>query len=107
MTYQNKLRKVSEVMGKLQAATYHYWRPRLTAPFAVWQEDGEDIFSSNNSPTEVVAEGTLDYFTKQEFDPICDQIPRTLRENGIRCALLSVQHETDTGLIHYEWRWSI
>lgn len=107
MTYQDKLRRFSELLDSLPVAVHHYWRPRLNPPFMVWQEEGENALSCNNRPGEHTATGTLDYFTPTEFDPVADEIPRTLRAGGASCALISVQYEESTHLIHYEWSWEV
>ncbi|HMM31780.1 MAG TPA: hypothetical protein PKB13_08380 [Clostridia bacterium] len=64
--------------------------------------------SADNHLYSQVLTGTLDFFTKQEFDPLFDEIQDVL--NGIEAfswSLNSVQHEDDTGYIHYEWAWEM
>lgn len=88
---------------------YHYWRPRLEAPFCIWAEDGEgDSLHTNNHKSEQVITGTIDYFTKQDLDPTVDDIQSVLNE--IECfgwSLSSVDYEEDTNLIHYTWSFEI
>ena len=88
---------------------YHYWHPRLEAPFCIWAEDGEgDSLHSNNIKSEQVISGTIDYFTKIEYDTNVDLIQETL--NNAECLawqLNSVQYEEETNLIHYEWSFEV
>lgn len=88
---------------------YHYWRPRLEAPFLVWQEDGEDnaLHTSNHKAEQSIG-GTIDYYTKDEYDVMVETIQATLNTiENLGWSLSSVQFEEETNLIHYEWTFSI
>lgn len=89
---------------------YHFERPEEQGPpYAVWQEEGEkNAFSANNRKEEQTIEGTLDFFTQTEFDPLVDDIQDAL--NSIEnCSwnLDTVQYEDNTKLIHYTWSWEL
>lgn len=88
---------------------YHYWRPKLDPPFCVWAEDGEDdSFSSDNRKQEQQIHGTVDYFTKKEYDPTVDAIQSYLNSlDDFGWRLNSVQYEDETNLIHFEWEFWI
>ena len=88
---------------------YHYWRPRLEAPYCVWQEDGEgDTIWSNNHMEEQVITGTIDYFTRTEYDPMINQIQNALNDaENVGWGLNSIQFEEETNLIHYEWSFEV
>ena len=88
---------------------YHYWRTREEAPYCVWQEESEgDSLHTGNHKTEQVITGTIDYFTKTEYDPIVDSIQDALNTvENLGWKLDSVSYEDDTGLIHYSWDWEI
>lgn len=107
MTLQNKLRSLYEPFLALDCDVRHYTRQSVF-PYVVWAEDGEDnSFHSNNHKTEQQITGTVDYFTKTEFDPIVDDIQEILDAEGIGWFLSAVQYEDETNLIHYTWRWSL
>lgn len=107
---QSVLRRIAEALTAITGLkVYHYWRPQLEAPFCVWAEDGEGESQwANNHKTEQVIKGTVDYFTRTEFDSNVDAIQAQL--NALETCgweLNSVQYEDSTNLIHYEWRFEI
>ena len=52
--------------------------------------------------------GTIDLYTRQEFDPAVDQIQEGLNTSeGVGWVLSSVQYEDETNLIHYEWTFAV
>lgn len=108
MTLQNKLANFGRGLAAV-TPTKHYWRPVETLPFCVWAEDSEDgSFETNNKKTQQQIHGTVDYFTKTEFDSVIDAIQdyfQTLEHFGWR--LESVQYEDETNAIHYEWEFWI
>ena len=53
--------------------------------------------------SEQAIEGTIDYFTRTEYDPNFEKIQEVLSEAEISYRLNSVQYEDETGYIHYEW----
>lgn len=111
MNLTSKLDRLTEAFASIEDLDIsHYLRPQQKkGAFAVWQEDGEvSSLEADNHKREQAIEGTLDYFTQLEGDPMINTIQETL--NGIECfgwELNSVQYEEDTEYIHYEWRWSI
>ena len=101
----DKLRRVGRTLSAVCAKTYHYKRPTSLAGCIVWQEDAEEgSFHVGNHLAEQQLHGTIDYFTKTEFDETIDNIQAALESNhSIGWRLSSIQYEDDTGLIHYEW----
>lgn len=115
MAIQEKLKKIHNTLMALSIASnagdkkvYHYWRPRLSAPYLIWAEDGPaDYYISDNRHSEISIHGTLDYFTKEEYDPVFDEIEAKLTELfESRWRWLSTQYEDGTGLIHHEWEFN-
>ena len=104
MWRKKMIEKIGEALSAVVPNTYHYWRPGLSAPFCVWSEDSGRSLNSDNGSRDFAHEGTVDYFTKEEFDPAIDLIQSAL---GEVCTfyLNSVQYEEETGLIHHEWAW--
>ena len=107
---QEKLSKIKDALTSIEnLKVYHYWRPRLQAPYLIWAEEGEgDSLWTSNHLQEQVIKGTVDYFTKTELDPIVDTIQEKL--NGVESLgwnLEAVQYEDETNLIHYSWYFEI
>ena len=105
-----QLKQIRDALTSIEGLNvYHYWHPRLQAPYCIWAEDGEgDSLWTGNHKSEQIITGTIDYFTKTEFDANVDNIQEAL--NGLEnCGwnLNSVQYEDDTGLIHFEWSFEI
>ena len=77
-------------------------------PAIVWAETGEDeSFHSDNRKSEQRIIGTVDLFTKTEFDDLIDSVQTALENLGLTWALESVQYEDETKVIHYEWTWGV
>ena len=75
--------------------------------YFVWQEDGRNDLSGDNSHSEQAVTGTTDLYTKQEFDPWGDALEKALTEAGIAWTLVSAGLETETGAWHYSWDWEV
>lgn len=108
MTYSQKLKKVRDALLSVSGYVYHYRKPESvkTAPWIVWQEDGEGMTGAadNRRLPYQTAHGTIDLFTLTEYDETVDAIQNALdNADGIAWRLNSVQYEDETNLIHYEW----
>ena len=109
-TITDKLLRIRDILTPVTTNVYHYWRTNVRPPYLIWMEDAEeDSFSADNVKQDQQLHGTIDYFTKTEFDSTIDAIQAALNQitgyshKGWR--LSSVQYEEDTGLIHYSWDW--
>lgn len=110
MTLQSKLEKIENALTSIEGlAVYHYLRPQLKAPFCVWQEDAENgSLEADLNKEEQAISGTVDLFTKLEYDPLNDAIQGALNTiENCAWSLNSVQYEEDTELIHYEWSFTV
>lgn len=107
---QSLLLKIKEALTSIDGLkVYHYWHTRMEAPFCVWAEsaEGDSLWSSNHKKEQVIT-GTVDYYTKTEFDPIVDEIQNALNSvEVLGWNLDSVLYEDETTLIHYTWSWEI
>lgn len=105
-----KLKKIRDCLTSIEGLkVYHYWRVVKDVPYCIWQEDGEgDSIQSDNHKQEQVITGTIDYFTRTEYDENIDNIQNALNElENCGWNINSVQYEEDTNLIHYEWSFQI
>jgi hypothetical protein len=107
---QNLLSSFYNQLNTIEDLTcYHYERAEdYSLPYGVWAETGEsDSFNADNGKKEQVIEGTMDFYTETEFDPLFDEIQSVLDEMCCGWVLDSVQYEDSTKLIHYTWNWEM
>jgi hypothetical protein len=105
---QFKLRQIGTALAALTPNCYHYFRPVQNFPCIVWAETGEDnSFYSDNRKSEQRIVGTVDCFTRIEFDGLLDDIQGAFEALGLTWSLATVQYETETKLIHYTWDWGV
>lgn len=106
---QSKLMRIRDALASVEGLeVYHYWKPHMNAPYCVWQEESTEAVWTSNHVGEFTVSGSIDYFTKIEFDSMVDTIQESL--NSIECLgwnLEAVQYEDQTNLIHYTWRFNI
>lgn len=82
----------------------HYgWSHAPDGDYGIYAEEGANDLIAGNTHVETVIRLTVDYFTRDDT-----QTPKTTIEaalNSIFCAwyLNSVQYESESGYIHYEW----
>lgn len=103
-----KLSDLRDLLLTVTPDTFHYYAQKKPDKYIVWAEDGEAGSSNaDNHKTNQVIQGTIDYFTKMEFDPNFELIQEKLNSIDISWQLNSIQHEEKTGYIHYEWVWEM
>lgn len=99
-----KLSEIRDLLLTVTPDTFHYSAYRKPDKYIVWAEDTEaGSGHADNSKTNQVIQGTIDYFTTTEFDPNFDLIQQKLKDAGIAFRLSSIQYEEETRYIHYEW----
>lgn len=102
------LQILRDLLHTIGLPVLHYFATGQKGNYIVWAEEGEGSSGhADNHKTTKVTQGTIDYFTKTEFDPVVNQIEDTLNSADIAWRLNSVQHEKETGYIHYEWAWEM
>ena len=100
------LKSINKVMNALNTVSenvYHYHAYNQDDKYIVWAEDAAKNISGNNKMQDAIIQGTVDYFTKEEFDEKIIAIEEALNNAEIAFYLNSVQYEEETGYIHYEW----
>lgn len=102
------LDKIRIPLTQIHDKVYHYHATGRTAPpYICWAEDGTKDFLADGKHGEKGWTGTTDLFTKTENDPLIPLIEKGMERPGVAWYLNSVQYETETGLIHYEWIWEV
>ena len=109
---QDKIKIIPEILLEITENVGHYDVIHKTDKYIVWAEDSEgSSLEADNYKTEQSIQGTIDYFTKQEYDENVDKIQSALVANRISFYLNSVQYESPdegyAGYIHYEWVWEV
>lgn len=103
------LNDLKNLLLSIGPPVFHYFAVGQTRAYIVWAEDGEaDSVHADGQKIERAITGTIDYFTKQENDPVVQKIEAALDGyDGLAWELNSIQYEQDTGYIHYEWVFEI
>lgn len=103
-----RLTDLRDLLITVGPPVFHHFASGQTGNYIMWAEDGEaGSVHADDQKIEQSIQGTIDYFTKTEFDPVVNQIQDKLNTADIAWRLNSVQHERDTGYIHYEWIWEV
>lgn len=103
-----KLSDIRDALLTVTQDTFHYFAHKKPNKYIVWAEDTEaNSIHADNEKIDQVIQGTIDYFTKTEFDPNFDLIQDKLNSIGLSWRLNSIQYEDDTGYIHFEWVWEM
>lgn len=101
---RSKLKKIPEILKTVTDNVSHYEAMGITDKYIVWAEDSEgSSVEGDNRKINQSIQGTIDYFTKQDFDENVDRIQAALTAACISFYLNSVQYEDETEYIHYEW----
>lgn len=102
------LKKIKQALLSVSQNVYHYKAQKQEGNYIVWSEDsgGENSWADDVCTYQAVS-GTIDYFTKTEYDPMVEQIQAALNTGDIVWQLNSVQYEDDTKYMHYEWEWEV
>lgn len=103
-----KLTDLRDALVDTEIPVYHFEAYKQSDKYIVWAEDGEaGATYADNKMVSQRLEGTIDYYTKDEFDGNFDLIQEKLNSLDIAWKLNSIQHEEDTKYIHYEWVWEM
>lgn len=102
------LNDIKAALLTVMSTVRHYDGTGAIQPYIVWAEDGElTSVWANGKLQHQAATGTIDLFTKAEYDSNFQAIQAALTTAGIAFRWESTQYEPDTKLIHHEWSWSI
>ncbi len=89
---------------------HHYGTHKKLDKYIVWAEDGQDgaSYADGKMHTQYMG-GTLDYFTKTEFDPNAEAIQAVLNSLPVAWELVDVlpPDMDENGYIHHIWRWQL
>lgn len=103
------LKQVRDLFLTITTNCYHYEAWSQPNQYIVWAEDNQSnaVYSDDKMQIQVT-EGTLDLFTKNEYDPLFEKCQSTMNNcKDMTWRWNSTQHEKDTGYIHHEWVWEV
>lgn len=98
------LLKMCEALLALTDEVYHFEAPQGTqAPYIIYGEDADVSLWADNKKVIPTVQGTIDLYCKDDLCELIKFIPNALENKEISYYLNSIQHEEETGLLHYEW----
>lgn len=105
----DRLLKLKTALLTVTSNVFHYFKAGGSLDqYISYAEDSEiNAVWADNTRKNYAIQGTIDYFTKTEFDSNVDAIEASVIAAGIGIRLNSVQREDDTGYIHYEWLFTL
>lgn len=101
------LERLQKALAALGKAYRYVAEPNAQPPYLVWGEDSSADLEADNIHSETGWGGTIDLYTRDENDPLAASVPAVLNELEAAWYLTSVQYESDTGLVHFEWAWEM
>ena len=103
-----KLQDLKTMLLTIGPPVYHYFASGQTGNYILWAEDGSGsaLYADDHIDRHTI-QGTIDYYTKTEYDPVAKQIEDALNGSDVSWYPGPVQHEQDTGYIHHEYIWEI
>lgn len=103
-----KLIDFGSILSSVGVPVNHYYAEKKPDKYIVWAEDNQSgSLQGDNQMLEQIIQGTIDYFTKTEYDENISKIQQALNDNEISFRLNSVQYEDDTKFIHYEYTFEV
>lgn len=104
-----QLNEIKEVFLAVTENCYHYHAKSQPDTYLVWAEDGQAgaDYSDNKMKIQVI-EGTVDLYTRTEYDPLFDKVQEAMNNcEEMTWRWNSTQYEEVTGYIHHEWTWQV
>ena len=100
------MKLIRDLLLTIGVPVSHYFAEKKPDKYIVWAEDSQsDELIADDETVEQVIQGTIDYYTKEEYDINAKKIQKALNSAQIKWRLNSVQYEEETKFIHYEWVW--
>lgn len=100
------LRNLRDALLKTGIPVDHFEARGRKDRYIVWSEDGQsDAAYGDGRMAGQTLTGTVDLYTKTEYDRAFACVQAALNGLGLGWRLNSIQREPDTKYIHYEWVW--
>lgn len=82
---------------------HHAWDVAPTGDYIVWAEDSARSAWAENKMDVQIMQGTIDLFTRSDSETPKETVQAELNKTNVSWYLNSIQYESDTRYIHYEW----
>lgn len=103
-----KIKQIEELMLTVTDSVFHYEAMDNPDRYIVYAEDSEgSSVEGDDRKINQSMQGTIDYFTKKDWDENVTKIQEVLKNACVSFYLNSVQFEEETGYQHYEWVWEV
>ena len=104
----SKIKQIEEILLTVTVSVFHYVAMYKPDQYIVYAEDSEgSSVEGDDQKINQSIQGTIDYFTKKDWDENVTKIQEVLKYARISFYLNSVQLEEETGYQHYEWVWEV
>ena len=103
---------MDRITTALSATGYKYahfaWNHAPNSTYLVYAEDEAIPLRADEHQAERIMHGTIDCFTRDDSGAPLTTVESQLNTiDNFSFKLNSIQFEEETGLIHYEWEWSL
>jgi hypothetical protein len=86
----------------------HFEARDVPPPYIIWAEDGGgEVLYADDGPGERTFSGTVSFFTAAEDDPGAGLIEAALEASAETWRMTGIGLEPETGLVFYEWQFSV
>ena len=90
----NKIYRIRDALLTVSKDVYHFEALKKKDKYIVWAEDGEGNSGHADNKKNQVIQGTIDYFTKDDADPVVEEIQEALELYEISYKLNSCSMRT-------------
>ena len=103
----DRLKSAIIAMG-IPYAHYAFVNAPDVLTYLVYGEDGQNVFRAGGFQAEKITTGTIDLYTRDDTGTAMRTVETELNKiTAFAFRLTSSQFETDSGMLHYEWAWSL
>ncbi len=100
--------RVRLALISLPVDVFHYHAFKKKDRYIVWAEQAEGgSVEADDRKQEYSISGYIDFFTREENDPVVDMVSERLKSAEIAFSLNEVEYEEETKYIHYVWRFEV
>lgn len=108
MNMSDMTQALKTALLKVGPTVYHGWAYKAKDPYIVWLETGGSGLKANGKTQEQAISGTVHLFEQADTaESFFSGVQSALNEAECAWTLNNIQHEQETGLVHYEWTWEV